>query len=102
MPIRASVIIPTFKRTDWLVECLEGLQRQTLPADEFEVIVVDDGTPGGATKEERVCSGSWKFPLTYLTQLRKGPAAARNLGLQRAAGDLVAFTDDDAVPLEGW
>jgi GT2 family glycosyltransferase len=78
MPPLVSVVVPTCGRPDLLQRCLDALERQTLPADAFEIIVVDD------------------------TRSRRGPAAARNTGWRRAASDLIAFTDDDTVPDERW
>lgn len=93
-----SVVIPTIGRRAALQCCLEALAQQTCP--HFEVIVVDDGAPQpvclDATAYER------SFALRVIRQGNAGPAAARNRGVQAAAGEIVAFTDDDCLPDPTW
>lgn len=59
----------------------------------FELIVVDDGSPGTGIKD--ICN---RFPeARYIRQSNAGPSVARNLGIREAKGDLVAFLDDDDI-----
>lgn len=87
-----SVIIPTYKDTEYLPDALESAARQTYT--NLEVIVVDSS--GDA--EELVEPFEW---VTYLQQPPKGPAAARNLGVQHADGEYIAFLDADDEWLPG-
>jgi glycosyltransferase involved in cell wall biosynthesis len=91
-----SVITPTFNRRASLARLLDGLARQTFPADRFEVVVVDDGSTDGTVEElrERVTA----FRLCVAEQPHRGPAAARNLGVESARGELLLFLDDDVLP----
>ena len=74
-----------------------GPGRQTLPADQYEVIVTDDGEP---TVERFLTE---KYPwVSWVPGPRRGPAANRNAGARRARGDWLAFTDDDCVPDPNW
>ncbi|HEX7981546.1 MAG TPA: glycosyltransferase [Gemmatimonadaceae bacterium] len=95
-----SVVIPAHARIAKLQRCLEALANQTLPRDEFEVIVCDDGSP------EPIAPALGRFAdvltLTVVRKARGGPAAARNEGARHASGALLAFTDDDCVPEEDW
>jgi glycosyltransferase involved in cell wall biosynthesis len=95
-----TVIIPTRNRPEQLARCLEALSAQELPDERFEVVVVDDGSrePVAAAAEPFRA----KLGLTLLRQPHAGPAAARNLGLARARGGVVAFTDDDCLPQRDW
>ena len=95
-----SVIIPTFNRKQLLLKTLEGLEKQSISHDIFEVIVVDDGSNDGTL--EHLNQNSFKFALTFLRQSNQGPAAARNNGAEKAAGTVLAFIDDDAIPCENW
>jgi GT2 family glycosyltransferase/glycosyltransferase involved in cell wall biosynthesis len=92
---RVSVIIPTCNRSQMLRTCLRALERQTILPQEFEVIVVDDGS----TDDTRgVVEGqAWAFPIEYLHQANAGPGQARNLGLTRATGEFVLYIGDDIL-----
>lgn len=93
--ITASIVIPTKDRPDMLDRCLRAVLEQDVDAD-FEVIVVNDG---GCSVDSVVRL----LPGVRVTEgSGRGPAAARNLGLASASGEIVLFTDDDAVPMPGW
>lgn len=95
-----SVIIPTCHRNDTLALCLDRLApgAQTLPFDQYEVIVTDDGS---ATTAEALIRD--RYPWARWTQgPRRGPAANRNHGASLAHGEWLAFTDDDCQPEPGW
>lgn len=100
-----SVVIPTCRRNDLLRRCLIAVLSQSLPASCFEVIVIDDGGDGSACElvhemAEQVPAGP--VMRCASTQKRRGPAAARNLGWHMAAGEVIAFTDDDTLPCPDW
>jgi glycosyltransferase involved in cell wall biosynthesis len=92
-----SVVVPTFNRCASLIRMLEALVDQTYPADQFEVVVVDDGSTDGTA--ERLDALVAPYRLTVLRQPNMGPAVARNLGVERARGSLIVFLDDDVVAL---
>jgi glycosyltransferase involved in cell wall biosynthesis len=99
--LRASVIIPTYNRA-----CVLSRTLAQLALDEseqlLEVIVCDDGSADGTRDvAERFAS---RLPLAYLRQEDLGfrAAAARNMGIRRARGDVLIFLDDDCVPLPGF
>lgn len=95
MSLRLSVVISTFNRLPLLLELLDALGQQTLPAERFEVVVVDDGSkvPAAPAVERR----RDPFKLTMVTQANAGAAAARDAGVRRATGDVVVITDDDML-----
>ncbi len=87
--IRFSVVIPAYNRSVWLVEALESVFAQTvLP---FEIIVADDGS----TDDTLAVLEKYAGRVKALTQRNAGPAAARNLGINAATGDYIAFLDSD-------
>ena len=94
-----SVVVPTRDRLQHLQHCLGALADLDYPRDRFEVIVVDDG--GTATLPEPPPRAR-DMDLTIVRQAHRGPGAARNAGVERARGSLVAFTDDDCVPARDW
>jgi glycosyltransferase involved in cell wall biosynthesis len=97
-----SIVIPTRNRGRYLPYLFEALAEEEYPTDKVEVIVVDDSS----TDNTRQLIEEWKerlpFPLITLQKERKGPAAARNLGVSRARGEVIAFTDSDCVPSPQW
>jgi hypothetical protein len=98
-----SVVVPTHHRPARLARLLEGLRRQDLSADAFEVIVVADGSPAqtiSLLEREHARGGLDLRVLTHPTP--RGPGAARNTAWRAARAPLVAFTDDDCVPTPGW
>jgi GT2 family glycosyltransferase len=99
-----SVIVPTFDRPGSLDECLRALGAQTLHPSRFEVIVTDDGSPISVAESLRATLNelSGRITIRVLRQARGGPAAARNEGAAAAAGEFLAFTDDDCRPTPDW
>ncbi|MFO0945329.1 MAG: glycosyltransferase family A protein [Planctomycetota bacterium] len=98
---RVSVVVPTRNRVQDLERCLECLRGQSMPPDQFEILICDDGSESSSAKEiERLCGGDAR--VRYLRQDPRGPAAARNMGVRAARGTIIAFTDSDTLPSRGW
>jgi GT2 family glycosyltransferase len=94
-----SVVIPTYQRRDSVARALEGLERQTLSSDRFEVVVVCDGSNDGTL--EHVRSLRLPYMLTAVQQPNRGRASACNAGVAHARGDVVLLLDDDMRPMPG-
>jgi GT2 family glycosyltransferase len=90
-----SVIIPTYNRCAQLGQCLDALAKQAFATEDFEVIVCDDGSTDDT--ESLVKNYEAPFRLIYLKQTNKGPATARNMGIQRSSGAYLLFLNDDAI-----
>jgi len=86
---RVSVIIPVYNRAELIAQAVESVLRQTF--SDFELLVVDDGSSDG-TWEALQRYGS---RIRALRQEHQGASAARNLGIQTAAGEYLAFLDSD-------
>lgn len=89
-----TVIIPSFNRSDVLNECLRHLSKQTLQQENFEIIVVDDGSKD----DTQVVLKKWKKILNNLKSFKQknsGQAKARNRAIQHAKGKVVLFIGDD-------
>lgn len=101
--LRASVVVCTWRRGERLRACLESLAHQTLPAREFEVLVVNND-PADASVAERVAEarslGFGEERLRLLSCPFPGLSHARNVGLGAAHGEICCFIDDDALACE--
>lgn len=97
-----SVIICTYNRAALLKRALHALSCQTLPPDQFEVIVVDDGSHD-ATPEICAMMGRKLPNMRYLRHAQNlGLGSAANVGIKAAQGELCLFTDDDCLPDMDW
>ena len=94
-----SVVIPSFERRGVLAEVLAALDAQR-EAPGFEIVVVDDGSRDGTVEWLR--GVRLERPFRLLEQPNRGPAAARNRGIQEATGEIVAILGDDTVPEPDW
>jgi glycosyltransferase involved in cell wall biosynthesis len=84
-----SIILPTFNRSRYLPLALDSILAQTYR--DLEVIVVDDGSTDDTEQVVMPYSGQIK----YIYQENQGRGAARNVGLQYATGEYIAFLDSD-------
>jgi glycosyltransferase involved in cell wall biosynthesis len=93
-----TVVIPTFNREAVLKKALEGYLAQTAVQSIRELIVVDDGSTDNTAQMVKQIEAGSPFEIRYLRQANKGPAAARNLGIQEARAKMILFTDSDIIP----
>lgn len=100
--VALTIAIPTFRRPERLAQLLSALPDRITECPDgvsVEVLVVDNDPAGSA----RTAAGSDSFPLRYVVEPRPGIAAARNRLLDECSrSDLIAFIDDDEVPLQFW
>jgi glycosyltransferase involved in cell wall biosynthesis len=100
---KISVVIPTYRRPELLLRCIQALITQDFPSPDFEIIVVSDGYDADSYEAVGRFNPKALPVIKYFQLPRKGgPAAARNRGWQQALGELIAFTDDDCIPDRQW
>jgi glycosyltransferase involved in cell wall biosynthesis len=98
-----SIVVATKDRSERLSALLDALERQTVHAGRFEVLVVDDGSRDATPDVLATAAEHGPLDLLVLRQRESGgPAAARNRGWRAARAELIAFTDDDCEPVSGW
>lgn len=100
-PIRPhiSVVIPTCNRADDLRRCLHSLERVVYPS--WDALVVDQSDD--ARSETVVTEYTRALPqLRYRRLSAKGTSRARNMGIARTSGDVIAFLDDDCTVPPHW
>lgn len=96
MAPRVSVIVPAYNSENTIGRCLSAIEAQDYPKRLFEVIAVDDGSRDGTAEIIK------QHGVKYFWQTNKGPATARNKGVEKATGEIILFTDADCVPEKNW
>jgi glycosyltransferase involved in cell wall biosynthesis len=92
-----SVIVPAYQAAGEIGNCVRALNTQTVPRGCYEIIVVDDGSTDATAAVAQEAQVDQVLALAH-----RGPAAARNAGLDAARGKVVLFTDSDCEPSQGW
>lgn len=93
--MKISVVIPVYNEEKHITSCLEALQNNTRKAD--EILLADGGS------EDRTRELAARFPeVTILDNPKRTAAAGRNVGIRRATGSVIAFTDGDCIVRENW
>lgn len=85
--MKVTAIIPTFNRASYLLEAIKSVENQTQKVD--EIIIIDDGSNDNT--KELVSS----LHVKYIYQENRGVSNARNLGIELASNDWIAFLDSD-------
>lgn len=99
-----SVVTPIYNRRDWVAELLATIEKQTYPRDRFELIIVDDNSTDGAWEDVQKFASDSAFPVRCFrneTGIR-GPGVTRNIGIEHAKGEIVAFIDSDCQADPNW
>lgn len=99
--VAVSVVVCTHNRAACLRRCLEALAVQDAPADAYEVLVVDNASDDDTRQLLRSWVGAHPG-RSSIREPRLGVGHARNAGVRAAAGEVVAFVDDDALAEPGW
>lgn len=96
--IRTSVVIPAYDSWETLPQVLEALRPQIEAHNDRELILVESSQTHTAAELER----RWPWLRAVTPSKRMWPGEARNLGAEQVRGELVAFTDADAIPEPDW
>jgi mycofactocin system glycosyltransferase len=94
---RVSVIIPVRDRLEDLLECLLSLEKLNYPKDRREIIIIDD-----CSEREVSRFVAADRATVFRNYESKGPAACRNIGADKAKGDILAFIDADCIAGDDW
>ncbi|MEY2565790.1 MAG: CDP-glycerol glycerophosphotransferase [Actinomycetota bacterium] len=98
-PPQVSVIVPVRNRRALMRELLDALALQTF--EDFEVVVVDDGSDDGTAEEAHADAASGRR-VRVVQNEGEGAYVGRRTGVRTSAAPYIAFTDSDCVPDPGW
>lgn len=99
-----SVIVPCLNRKAWLQEAIASLQKQSYPAESFEIIVVDNGSTDGAWEWLQEASRSSRISVRCFRNESpvRTHSSSRTFGLRHARGEIIGFTDSDCLAAPDW
>lgn len=97
--LQLSIIVPLYNSEAFLPKCLESLLNQDIPHEQYEVILVNDGSPDGSLALAEQYASRFAN-IVVLSQENKGTSGARNTGMRRASGKFICFVDPDDYVLE--
>ena len=92
--LKLSIIIPVYNVEPYIAKCLDSCLQQDLPADEYEIIVVNDGSPDNSVVIVKDYMQRY-LNVRLVNRENGGLSAARNTGLKEAKGEYVWFVDSD-------
>jgi glycosyltransferase involved in cell wall biosynthesis len=97
-----SVIIPTRNRREILKDSVVSIFDQLYPKNRYEIIIIDNNSTDGTAETIKSLQENTTCILKYYRKLDEGPGSARNYGISRAFGSIIAFTDSDCVADSYW
>lgn len=101
-PVRCSVVVTTYNRSDLLADALRSLVSQQADTPKYEIIVVDNGSTDGTPAVVASFAASSACAVHYEYEPLRGPSNGRNTGIRHAVGSILAFIDDDVRATPGW
>lgn len=97
-PLKISVVICTYNRSTYIMDGMESLYHQTLPRDQYEVIVVNNNS---IDNTQQICEAFIQShndaQFHYYNEIEQGSSFARNTGAQHVQSPILCFIDDDAI-----
>lgn len=94
--MKVSIVVPVYNGEKTLSSCLDSLMELDFPKENREVIVVDNNSTDGTKNIIK------RYPVKYIFESKIGRGAARNKGVRKSRGELVAFIDADCIADRKW
>ena len=95
---KVSVIVPVYNAEKTLEECIQSIFDLDYPKEKLEPIFVNNASTDNTVQILK----KYEDKIKILSENKRGPAAARNKGLQNASGEIIAFTDSDCMVEKNW
>ena len=99
---RISVVVCAYNEAAFLRDCIDSVMDQITPADQYEVLLIDNNSNDGSGDVIRDLKEAYGSRLRLFTERQPGLSAARNRALAEADSPLIAFLDADAVVESDW
>lgn len=102
--IQVTIIIPTYNRSEMLLQTLNSLLEQDFPKELFEVVIVDNNSKDNTSQsiEKFIKDNVDELNIKYAIEKRQGDIYARHTGAFHSNGEILIFTDDDATFDVNW
>ena len=98
-----TAVVCTYNRCESLRQTLDSLLNQASVGDlVFEVVVVDNNSSDATRRTVETIAQTARRPLRYVFEPRQGLSYARNTGIEKASGEVLAFLDDDVIVEPSW
>ena len=104
--MKLSIIIPVYNVEKYIGQCLASIYRQGLAEEEFEVIIIDDGSTDGSMETVKRTAGEHRnirvvgMACQHTGRGPAGPSVCRNAGMDKARGEYVVFVDSDDLLMD--
>lgn len=100
--MKVSLVIPAFNEAQYLGQCLDSLLAQTLNPEDFDVLLVDNGSTDMTLEVARRHAASQRLNLRVISKPKVSISAVRNFGAALTTGETLAFLDADCAPEPNW
>lgn len=97
-----SVVLPTYKRSQALRHALASVLDQTYPPSNYEILVIDNNSPDDTAGVIDGIAREHPGRVQRILETRQGVSYARQAGIDRARGEIIAFFDDDVYVSRNW
>jgi glycosyltransferase involved in cell wall biosynthesis len=98
-----SVVVCTHNRAPRLAQALKSLQEMAVPNSlPWELVIIDNNSSDNTREIIEDFINKSNLNVKYATEKNQGISYARNMGVQKASGNIIAFTDDDCIVDEHW
>jgi len=101
-PYLFSIIVPTYNRSDEVIDLIHSFNDQNFPHDRFEVLLIDDGSTDDTAAQVKTLISQADFKIRFFQREHEGPGPARNYGMSQAEGEYFLFIDSDCIADKSW
>ncbi len=97
-----SIIVPSYNRSDEIIDLLNSFGKQSILHKKFEVLLVDDGSTDNTEEVVNKFIKETDYKLSFYKRNHEGPGPARNYGMSKAIGEYFLFIDSDCIADIDW